>query len=130
MSDAVIGAVRSKDSLTTVALTDRSGEGELPAGPAEFISLIDNAEHVVTDSFHAAVFASILQTPLTIVRREGEVNMFSRLESFTKMLGIEHKVYGSPSFDISRAGDYEGEFEVIERERKRFMVYLESCLNA
>ena len=126
----VIELASSSGEVDVVVLSDGSGNGELPVGPAEFISLIDKAEHVITDSFHAAVFASILQTPLSIVRREGGSSMFSRLEQLCQMLGIEHKIYGSPDFDISRAGDYRGVAEAIERERGKFMSYLEGCLNA
>lgn len=126
----VLNDIEDHESTKVVALSDRQMPGELDAGPAEFISLIDNAQHVITDSFHAAVFASILKTPLTIVHREGGKNMFSRLEQLSHMLGIEFKVFGSPSFDITRAKDHEGISEAIECERKRFMDYLEACLNA
>lgn len=125
-------AIRGLDkgsSTRVVSITDRQQAGELDAGPAEFISLIDNAVHVVTDSFHAAVFASILQTPLTIVHRDGGASMFSRLEQLSKMLGIEHTVFGSPEFDLTRAGDYRGVPEAIVHEREKFMSYLEACLN-
>lgn len=125
----VLGKVTENGRIPVVALSDRQKPGELDAGPAEFISLIDNAEHVVTDSFHAAVFSSILQTPLTIVRREGGASMFSRLESLAKTLGIEHKVYDSPAYDPSRAGDYATVPRAIEREREKFMAYLKKCLN-
>ena len=130
------GAARILDEVTdhgrlpVVPLSDRQKPEEPDAGPADFISLIDNAAHVVTDSFHAAVFSSILQTPLTIVRREGGASMFSRLETLAQTLGIEHKVHGSPDFDLSRAGDYKGAPEAIERERRKFMDYLEGCLDA
>lgn len=126
----VLDEVTDRGRLPVVPLSDQQKPEEPEAGPAEFISLIDNAVHVVTDSFHAAVFSSILQTPLTIVRREGGASMFSRLESLTQMLGIEHKVYDSPDFDISHADDYEGVPEAIKRERKKFMSYLEGCLDA
>lgn len=116
--------------LSIITLSDNDRKGEVPAGPAEFISLIDNAECVITDSFHAAVFASIMQTPLVVVRRAGGVNIFSRLETLSQMLGIEHKIYDSPQFDLSRSGDYKGVPEAIDRERRRFMDYLETCLNA
>lgn len=125
----VIERVTDCRSVPVVSLSDRQKPGEPDAGPAEFISLIDNAACVVTDSFHASVFASILQTPLVIVRREGGANMFSRLEQLSKMLGINHMVYGSPEFDFSRVGDYDGVPEAIERERERFLRYLERCLN-
>lgn len=126
----ILDEVTNCGRLPIVALSDRQKPGELDAGPAEFISLVDNAAHVVTDSFHAAVFSSILQTPLTIVRREGGVSMFSRLEGLAQMLGIEYKVCGSSEFDLSRAGDYEGVPDAIRCERQKFMGYLEDCLDA
>lgn len=126
----VINEVTDCGRLPVIPLSDRQKPEEPDAGPAEFVSLIDSAVHVVTDSFHAAVFSSILQTPLTIVRREGGVGMFSRLESLAKTLGIERKIYGSIDFDLSCAGDYDGVPEAIERERKKFMDYLEGCLDA
>lgn len=116
--------------MPVVRLSDKARQGEPPAGPAEFVSLIDHAAHVVTDSFHAAVFACLSGTPLTIVHREGGASMFSRLETLAQTLSVEHKVYGSPDFDLSRAGDYEGVPEAIDRERKKFMNYLEGCLDA
>lgn len=75
-----------------ISLTDRDDGSELPAGPAEFISLIKNATFVVTDSFHAAVFSSIFETPLSIVHRDG-VSMFSRLQTLAEKLGTENKIY-------------------------------------
>lgn len=127
-SDALREVTRG-GCVSVVPLTDRQKPGEPDAGPAEFISLIDNAAHVVTDSFHAAVFSSILHTPLTIVHREGGASMFSRLEQLSQTLGIEEKVYGSPAYDLARAGEYEGVDEAIERERARFMGYLKGCLD-
>ncbi len=129
-ADRALEVASKQGELPIVSLSSDEKTGEIPAGPAEFISLIDNASWVVTDSFHGSIFASLFQRPLTIVRRCGGSNMFGRLETLSKKLGIEHKVYGSPDFDFSRAGEYEGVSEAIERERNRFMEYLGSCLNA
>lgn len=126
----VLAKVADDAGIPVVALSDRQKPGEPNAGPSEFIDLIDHASHVVTDSFHAAVFASIFRTPLTIVHREGGASMFSRLDQLSQSLGIEHKVYGSVDFDLSRAGDYKGVSKAIERERIKFMNYLEGCINA
>lgn len=115
--------------IPIISLSDRQKPGELDAGPAEFVDLIDHASHVVTDSFHAAVFSSILQTPLTIVRRKGGASIFSRLEQLSQMLGIEEKVYGSSAYDFSRAGNYMGVPEAIVCEQERFMAFLKSCLD-
>lgn len=130
-SKAVLSEVTHGGRIPVVALTDRSHEGEPPAGPAEFIDLIDHASHVVTDSFHAAVFSCILSAPLTIVRRGGTgYGMFSRLASLAHTLGLESKVYGSPSFDIASAGNYEGVDERIGAERNAFLSYLRGCIGA
>ncbi len=125
----VLDKVTDHGLIPVVPLSDRQKPGEPDAGPAEFIDLIDHAAHVVTDSFHAAVFSSILHTPLTIVHREGGASMFSRLEQLSEMLGIEEKVYGSPAYDLAKSGNYEGMDEAIGRERERFMDYLEGCLD-
>lgn len=126
----VLDRVTDGHRLQVVSLSDRQRENEPDAGPAEFIDLIENAVHVVTDSFHAAVFASITETPLTIVRREGGASMFSRLEQLAGTLGIEQKIYGASSFDFAQAANFEGVSEAIENERAKFMEYLEACLSA
>lgn len=130
-SKAVLSEVTHGGHIPVVALTDRSHEGEPPAGPAEFIDFIDRANHVVTDSFHAAAFSCILGTPLTIVRRSGTgYGMFSRLESLAHALGIEDKAYGTPGFDISLAGNYDGVDERIIAQRNAFLSYLRGCISA
>ncbi len=130
-AQVVLDEVTDGGHVPVVALSDREKQGELPAGPAEFIDLIDNAQHVVTDSFHAAVFSCLLETPLTIVRRCGTgAGMFSRLETLSHTLGIESKVYGSQQFDLSRAGDYSGVPDHIALERNRFVGYLKSVINS
>lgn len=117
--------------LPVVPLSDREKPEEPPAGPAEFIDLIDHASHVVTDSFHAAVFSCLMETPLTIVRRGGDGSgMFSRLETLAEMLDITGKVYRSEGFHLSFAGDYAGVSERIQSERDHFMSYLSSRIEA
>lgn len=125
----MLNLVSNHGHIPIIPLSDREKDGEPPAGPAEFISLIDNATHVITDSFHAAVFSSILHTPLTIVHRRGGESMFSRLETLSRTLGIEEKVYGSPSFNLSDAGEYTEVTEAIGCEREKFMTYLTNCLD-
>lgn len=114
--------------IPVIQLSDSQKQGEPDAGPAEFISLIDNAIHVITDSFHAAVFSCIMQTPLTIIHRQGGANMFGRLETLASMLGIEQKVYGSSKYNYALAAEYGGVPEAIDCERQKFMSFLRGCL--
>lgn len=117
-----------KGKLPIVSLSDREKNNEPPAGPAEFISLIDNAAYVITDSFHAAVFSSILQTPLIIVHRDGP-SMFSRLETLAQTLHIENKIYGSPLYTFDSIDDYSDVENAIRAESSAFNIYLDDCLH-
>ena len=65
-------------------------------GPCEFLSLIDNAQFVFTDSFHCTVFSTIFDKDFTAFRRvqPGFEKMFGRIEdllSSTNKLGY---IYG------------------------------------
>ena len=129
-AEAILKQVTRNGELPVIPLTDRQKPGELDAGPAEFIDLIDHAQHVVTDSFHASVFSMLLETPLTITHREGGgASMFSRLEQLAETFGLQDKIFGSTEFDLASAGEYPHAQEALERERNKFMTYLKGCLN-
>ena len=130
-AQTVLDCVTRGGMIPTVAISDRMRPGELPVGPAEFLSLIDHAMHVVTDSYHASVFAMHMRVPLTITHRVGSGSagsMFSRLESLAQTYGLENKIYGSTYFDLARAGDYPDVDAVMESEREKFEGYLLSCM--
>lgn len=127
---AVLDQVTDYGRLPVVPLSDREKPEEPPAGPAEFIDLIDHAKHVVTDSFHASVFSAILGTPLTIVQRKGTgSSMFSRLETLADTLGIQDKLYVPGHYDLSHAADYDQVPERIAAERRRFLEYLKGRID-
>lgn len=117
-----------KGQMPIISLSDREKPSELPAGPSEFISLIGNATHVVTDSYHAAIFSAILRSPLTIVHRGGP-SMFSRLDTLAKNLNIQNKVFGQDSFDISYADMYSGVQDAIDIQKQIFLSYLRYALS-
>lgn len=65
------------------------------SGPREFISLIKNAEFVITDSFHACVFSMIFKTPFAVFERNkiGEKeNMNSRIYDFLEEYHLESQL--------------------------------------
>lgn len=90
----------SEQQLETLWLSDRNLPGDIEAGPGEFISLIDNAYHVMTDSFHGTVFSLLLETPFTLFRRNEQTNTFSRLETLLRIFSLEDCIYdGNSAFD-------------------------------
>lgn len=60
---------------------------ELPVGPAEFISLIHNADVILTDSFHATVLSILFHKKFITFKRPG-IDMSSRITTLAKMMGI------------------------------------------
>ena len=117
-------------SMPVVKLSERSRDGEVDAGPAEFLSLIKNAKHVIIDSFHASVFSAIFETPLTVVHRSGSAqqSMFARIESLAETLNIQNKVYSRDKWDQDEHADFENVAESIHTQRDKFMEFLLDCL--
>lgn len=62
----------------------RLGECRCDIGPAQFLWLIDHAEYVCTDSFHATAFSAILSRK-TVVRYDKQKG--NRIRSLLEMLG-------------------------------------------
>ena len=65
------------------------------SGPREFVSLIKNAEMVITDSFHACVFSMIFKTPFAVFERVitgKKGNMNSRIYDFLEEYHLENQL--------------------------------------
>ncbi|MDD5350479.1 MAG: polysaccharide pyruvyl transferase family protein [Chthoniobacteraceae bacterium] len=58
-----------------------------PVGPAEFLWLIQHAETVITNSFHASVFSVLFQKPLRVVY---PATMITRLKELLERLHLKH----------------------------------------
>ena len=65
-------------------------------GPCEFLSLIDNAQFVFTDSFHCTVFSTIFDKDFTAFRRvqQGFDKMFGRIEDLLSSTNKLDHIYG------------------------------------
>lgn len=67
------------------------------AGPAEWVSLIQNAKMVLTDSFHGCVFSLIFGKPLLIFKRfsdESKGSQNSRIYTLVEQYGLEGNIAG------------------------------------
>lgn len=76
-------------------------------GPSEFLSLIDNADYIFTDSFHCTVFSTLFNKNFTVFRRiqPGFEKMFSRLEEFLSSKGLLDHIYGGTQAEASNDFD-------------------------
>ena len=94
----------------------------------EFITLIDNADYVVTDSFHATTFSMALNTE-PICAFLG--NYSGRLSSFLRVVESEQRqIKDFHDFDvINRPVDFSRVNSILERERKKASEFLKNIIN-
>lgn len=77
----------------------------------EWLYLIDNAEYVITNSFHCCVFSSLFSKKFGVAKLKGKVEgMNTRFESLFNLLGIESRYV-------------DNDFEVLDKEYFSVMKY-------
>ena len=116
-------------------LTDQKGPGMKygEVGPREFVSLIRNADFVLTDSFHGAVFSLIHQVPFAVFERNkaGHVSMNSRLYDLLEMFGESKRL-----IDADRIGqldslldiDKEKIQKILEQKKNESLAFLNNAI--
>lgn len=107
----------------------KPGKSVLIPDVFEFISLIDNAKCVITDSFHATGFSVNLNTePICIYPNE----YGGRIDSFLKLTGLqERRLKGFDDFSIvNRKVDFDKVNKILDIERKKVDDFLEGVLNS
>lgn len=122
--------------LPVIRLENKKYPQYYACDPAEFLYMVDRAELVLTDSFHATVFAIKFHVPFFVFRRRqaGMADMFNRIEHLLERFGLTdryrergwHSEY-SRWQEITEA-QYAGIEARIDRERRRVMERLESLL--
>lgn len=80
-----------------VTLRQKNDSNAVPfeVGPSEFVSLIRNAEYVVTDSFHGMAFSVNYNIPFSVFKRfkdNDPKNQNSRIFNLLQMLGLEDRL--------------------------------------
>jgi len=105
----------------------KDAESVLYAGVEEFLSLVQNAEFVVTNSYHGAIFSLQFEVPLymlvSAVRR-------GRLDDLAEQFGLEdRKVTGylSPA-EMNREMDFADIKHKMSEGRKKSLEYLRGAL--
>lgn len=90
-------------------------------GPCGFLSLIDRAEYVFTDSFHCTVFSVLFEKRFKVFKRRqpGFENMFGRIEDLLASKGKLENIYGGSAKKATN------DFEKLYMES---MQYIDSML--
>ena len=96
-------------------------------GPAEFLYLVDNAEIILTDSFHAVVFSILFHKNVENYKRQG-LNMNSRIETLSKIIGMDDYI-GENELVLDKNTDYGKIDGLLENERKKSIDFLKKSLH-
>lgn len=126
----IICSITKEQELNIHKLNDPSQPDLYVSGPSEFLYLIEHANLVLTDSFHACVFSFLFGKPFLVYERKGkETNMLSRIESFLKMFHLEKKFDGSGIDNDLFEADYTEGYKQLEIEREKALKFLKDSLN-
>ena len=101
----------------------------------EFVYLIEHAELVATDSFHACVFSILMNTPFLVVNRQqkGVADMTSRIDTLLELFGYQNRYIVNGECDLSDEEilnmDFSNVKAIQEREIARSTEYIKKALN-
>lgn len=125
--------IAEKYKLKIINLTDKENTDYYCSSPSEFLYLINNAEIVITDSFHASVFSILTKRPFISCTKGGEgMNIDSRIDTLLSMFHLENrKISKDNNYEI--INPMEIEFPDVEailnREREKSKEFLCNALN-
>lgn len=130
--DSVLQEITQKTGLKCVAITDRLGKIPfiskkfMSVGPGEFLYLLENAEYVVTDSFHGIAFSLLFEKKLIAVsnlnRNTRIVNLLSKLDMRECLVNQDSDKDYLPNVDYSNK--YKNCRRILMEENKRNLNYL------
>ena len=98
-------------------------------GPSEFLWLYDNAELVLTDSFHGSVFSLLLNKPFQVFdRQSSDESMNSRLSTLLSKFGLERKYASSGIENDLWEHEYSDAYHVLEKEREKALSFIRGAI--
>lgn len=103
--------------------------------PISLFSYFENAECVITDTFHGTILSIITKKPfLTFVRtsKGGKYGNEEKLNDLLENMGLEDRCVGdlhSLAKDMDKPIDYLAVDKILAMERKNALTYLDSCLS-
>jgi hypothetical protein len=106
----------------------REGKFKYLPDLVEFLSLIDNAECLITDSFHGTAFAINLNTEFVEILPN--TNTSSRNMSILRLLGLTNRIVNDMSYFslVDKGIDYVGVNQKLDVEREKSFEILNSFI--
>lgn len=134
-SSSIIMNLAKKKNWEIFNLMDKNNFNLYTSRVEEFIYLVEHAELVATDSFHACVFSILMNTPFLVVNRQqkGVADMTSRIDTLMDLFGYQDRYIVNSKCKLSDEEILNMDFSKVkaiqEREKKRSKDFLEKALN-
>lgn len=97
----------------------------------EWLDLIDNAELVVTNSFHGTVFSLIYETPFVVVPAKKFLSSKNiRIEQLLSNTSLSHRMYSeSVEKTVNSSCDFQGFRSFVEMSRQEAYQFLSTSIS-
>ena len=117
-------------NLEIIDALDRASLPSMLTTPDEFLWLVEHAEFVCTDSFHACVFSILFQKRFLAFRRkeEGFEHMFDRIEDLLKTFRLEDRIFSGKLEAVLQEPDYSKTEKIRAEAAEESMAYLREAL--
>lgn len=131
----IIKNIAKKNNWKIYNLMDKNDFDLYTSRVEEFVYLIDHAQLVATDSFHACVFSILMNTPFLVVNRQqkGVADMTSRIDTLLELFGYQDRYIINGECNLSENEilymDFSNVKAIQEREIERSTAYLKTALN-
>ncbi|EIF6174298.1 polysaccharide pyruvyl transferase family protein [Clostridium perfringens] len=103
------------------------------AGPAEFLGYIDNAEMILTDSFHGLAFSIIYKKEFLIFERFSHDDILcqnDRIYNLLDKLKINNRIIkDNIQFNLFNKIDYDYIYNNLEKEKEQSIAYIKNSIN-
>ena len=108
-----------------------SDKKESNYGVEEFLYLINHAQLICTDSFHACVFSFIFERPFVVFKRSGEANyMYTRLQNLIDTFQLKNcEFHGREIIEENLKVNYDNAKKILEKERGKSLNFLRKALD-
>lgn len=100
---------------------------EIAIGPSEFLYLIDNADFVLTDSFHATAFSILFGKRFMTFPREG-LDMSSRIVTLAESTGLSKCFDANGVLKVNEVSLYMDTEKELKMNREKSKAFLDSNL--
>lgn len=117
----VVNYISNQLGLRVVNLNDLGSKDLFSISPSQYLSMFDNADYIITDSFHGTVFSIIFKKKFLVFDRDDSmINMNSRIKTLLSRMNLVDRFISKTNIsklndDILSAPCFDDSLKVIEK---------------